>query len=333
MTVKRKGLLLWVLAAIAVLTVALPALTAEHTIKVGTVISEQHVDYITLVDVFKKIVEDESKGRMKVEIYPNAQLGGDREMIEAVQLGTLETCLPTPSVIAGFDKRFSVFESPYLFDTYEEAFAALNGKLGALMDSYLAPLGLMNLGYANIGFRQVLNNKRAIFTPDDMKGLKIRVMEVPVMVDYMKELGANPTPISYGELYTALQQGTVDGNDQPYCMVYDGKIFEVQKYLSETNHFFTSELFIAGKPFMDKLPADLREIVVKAGKKYCEVQWGRIVEQNKKDKERIQAAGVKINELTPEQVQAFKKKADAVYDKYKDIYGPDVMAIVKELRK
>lgn len=328
-----KNLLKGCVGLVVLFLLIVPASAAEYTLKVGTVVSEQHVDYICMRDVFKKQVEEKSGGKIIVQIYPNAQLGGDREMIESVQLGTLEMCLPTPSCVAGFDKRFSVFESPYLFDNYEEAREALTGDFAKLMDSYLPSLGMINLGYANIGFRQMMNSKRPIYTPEDVKGLKMRVMEVPVMIDYMQELGANPSPLSYSELYTALQLKTVDGNDQPYCIAYDGKFFEVQKYISETNHFFTSELLITSKAFLEKLPDELRQIVVDAAREYCDVQWDMIVKQNEKDRQRILEAGVEINSLTSEQIAVFKKMADPVYEKYKDIYGEDIMEFVHKFRQ
>ena len=206
-------------AAALVFALALPAMAADYTIKVGTIVSESHPDYICMKDVFKPYVEKNSNGKIKVELYPNSQLGGDREMSESVQLGTIQIALPATSAIAGFDKRFQVLDLPFLFKSRESAFKALDGELGKKLDSYLAPLGFANLGYFENGFRHVTNSRKAVYTPADMKGLKLRTMENPMHIAFFKLLGANPTPMNFGELYTALQQKTVDGEENPVAIV------------------------------------------------------------------------------------------------------------------
>ena len=182
-------------------------------------------------------------------------------------MGTIQMAIPSTSALAGFDKRIQVLDLPYLFTTRKAAFDAVDGELGHKLNSYLAKKGFEVLGYQENGFRHVTNSKRPIKSPADLKGLKIRTMENPMHIAFFKELGANPTPMSWGELYTALQQGTVDAQENPYAMIDDGKFYEVQKYVSETGHVFSYEILIANKKFMDKLPADLRKVVVDAAHK------------------------------------------------------------------
>jgi len=235
---KWVGLGAVVIVVAAMFVFVLPVLAAEYTIKVGTITAESHPDCILMNEVFKKYVEEQSEGRIKVELYPNAQLGGDREMAEAVQVGILQIALPVVSVTSSFEKSFNVVEMPYLFTTRESAFKALDGDLGQELDRRLLKTGMMNLGYYENGFRHITNNKGPIHSPADLKGVKIRTMEVPPHITFFKKLGANPTPMSFGELYTALQQGTVDAQENPLAIINESRLYEVQKYISLTGHVF-----------------------------------------------------------------------------------------------
>ncbi|WP_455596710.1 DctP family TRAP transporter solute-binding subunit, partial [Cloacibacillus porcorum] len=194
---------------IAIMAAGAAFAAPEYTIKVGYIGSDTHPT-MQAMKVFAKDVDAGSKGKIKVELYPNAQLGGDRELCEGVQMGTIQMAIPSTSALAGFDKRIQVLDLPYLFTTRKAAFDAVDGELGQKLNAYLSKKGFEVLGYQENGFRHVTNSKRPIKTPADLKGLKIRTMENPMHIAFFKELGANPTPMSWGELYTALQQGTVD---------------------------------------------------------------------------------------------------------------------------
>ncbi|WP_462423872.1 DctP family TRAP transporter solute-binding subunit, partial [Cloacibacillus porcorum] len=276
----------------------------EYTIKVGYIGSDTHPT-MQAMKVFAKDVDAGSKGKIKVELYPNAQLGGDRELCEGVQMGTIQMAIPSTSALAGFDKRIQVLDLPYLFTTRKAAFDAVDGELGQKLNTYLSKKGFEVLGYQENGFRHVTNSKRPIKTPADLKGLKIRTMENPMHIAFFKELGANPTPMSWGELYTALQQGTVDAEENPYAMIDDGKFYEVQKYVSETGHVFSYEILIANKKFMDKLPADLRKVVVDAAHKAIMTQRASLEKEEAAFKAKVTKAGLTANELTPEQKKPF----------------------------
>ena len=254
------------MAVVAVMAGA--ALAApEYTIEVAYIGSDSHPTMRAMKEYFVKPIEEGSQGRIKVELYPNAQLGGDREISEGVQMGTIQMAIPSSAPLAGFDKRVQVLELPYLFTTKQAAFEAADGILGEKLNSYLAAKGMLILGFQENGFRHVTNNRGPVRTPADLKGIKIRTMENPIHLAFFKAVGANPTPMSWGELYTALQQGTVDAQENPYAMIVDGKFYEVQKYVSETGHVFSFEVLIANKKFMDNLPADLNELVVKSARK------------------------------------------------------------------
>ena len=315
------------------LTTASAAFAApEYTIKVGYIGSDTHPT-MQAMKAFAKDVDTGSKGKIKVELYPNAQLGGDRELCEGVQMGTIQMAIPSTSALAGFDKRIQVLDLPYLFTTRKAAFDAVDGELGQKLNSYLAKKGFEVLGYQENGFRHVTNSKRPIKSPADLKGLKIRTMENPMHIAFFKELGANPTPMSWGELYTALQQGTVDAQENPYAMIDDGKFYEVQKYVSETGHVFSYEILIANKKFMDKLPADLRKVVVDAAHKAIMAQRASLEKEEAAFKAKVTKAGLKANELTPEQKKPFVEATKKVYAQFEKDLGKEIMDIARKVQK
>jgi len=301
-----------VMAVVAVMAGAAFA-APEYTIKVAYIGSDSHPTMRAMKEYFVKPIEEGSQGRIKVELYPNAQLGGDREISEGVQMGTIQMAIPASAPLAGFDKRVQVLELPYLFTTKQAAFEAADGILGEKLNSYLAAKGMLILGFQENGFRHVTNNRGPVKTPADLKGIKIRTMENPIHLAFFKAVGANPTPMSWGELYTALQQGTVDAQENPYAMIVDGKFYEVQKYVSETGHVFSFEVLIANKKFMDNLPADLNALVVKSAREATLKQREYMDEEEAAFKDEVLKAGMIANSLTPEEKQPFVDAAEKVY--------------------
>lgn len=320
-----------VAAVIAVAAVPAFAAKAKYVLKVGYILPETQSDHIIMRDVFKKDVETLSEGQIAVELYPNAQLGGDRELIESVQLGTVEMAIPATSAIAGFEKRFQVFDLPFLFKSKEKAFEVLDGDLGRKLNELLPPLGMVNLGYAENGFRHVTNSRRPIHTPEDLKGLKLRTMENPLHMSFFKLLGANPTPMNFGELYTALQQGIVDAQENPVVLVYTSKFFEVQKYYSLTGHVFSATMLVTNKNFLDSLPDDLRKIVEDAARRYCVEQRKMAEEQEQEFLEALKATGMEINELTDEEKALFVEATLPVYDQFRGEIGDELVDMAKKV--
>lgn len=305
---------------------------AEYTIKVGYIGSESHPT-MQAMKTFGDNVAKGSEGKIKVELYPNAQLGGDRELCEGVQMGTIQMAIPSTSALAGFDKRIQVLDLPYLFTTREAAFEAVDGELGVKLNELLAKKGFYVLGYLENGFRHVTNSKQPITKPEDLKGLKIRTMENPMHLAFFKELGANPTPMNWGELYTALQQGTVDAQENPYAMIDDGKFYEVQKYVSETGHVFSYEILIANKKFMEKLPDDLRALVIDEAQKAIATQRAAMKTEEANFKAKVIKGGLTANELTPEQKKPFVEKTKVVYGQFEGELGKEIMDIARKVQK
>lgn len=329
----RKLLAALVVAALAVTLAGTAFAAPEFTIKVGYIGSDSHPTMQSMREIFVKQVEEGSQGKIKVELYPNAQLGGDRELCEGIQMGTIQMAIPASAPLAGFDKRMQALELPYLFTSRAAAFEATDGVLGQKLNEFMAAKGILVLGYQENGFRHVTNNKNPVHSPADLKGLKIRTMENPMHIAYFKALGANPTPMSWGELYTALQQGTVDAQENPYAMIDDGKFYEVQKFVSETGHVFSYEVLVASKAFMEKLPEDLRALVTKAATDAIMEQRRLMEREESVFKEKVLKAGMVCNELTPEEKAPFVAATEEVYPLFADDLTEEIMELIKQVQK
>lgn len=301
-----------------------------YKIRLSHVLPESHATHIALRDAFKKYVEEKSEGRITVELYPNAQLGGDRQAIESVQLGTHEMTCPAAAPLSGFEPKFQVFDLPFLFKSREAAYKALDGELGNKLNEMLVGSGLKNLAYPQNGFRHVSNNRGPIEKPEDLKGLKIRTMENPVHMATFKALGANPTPISFGELYTALQQGTVDAQENPPAIVATSKFYEVQKYYSLTGHVYAAACLLINEDFFASLPEDLQKIVEEGALNFKDEQRRLLNEQDAELLAKLEEEGMEINELTPEQKEKFIEATKSVYDEFKDVIGEDLIELARK---
>ncbi|MCF4114136.1 MULTISPECIES: TRAP transporter substrate-binding protein [Dethiosulfovibrio] len=320
-------------ALTAVMTTSAFAAKPKFVFKFGTIVPGTHADCIAANKVFKKSLEEGSNGRIKFELYPNAQLGGDREMVEACQLGVLDGCLPAGSTLVGFDKRFQMLALPYLFRDRETAFKSLDGKVGQTLNSHLPEIGLVGLGFTENGFRHVSNNRGPINTPEDMKGIKLRTMENPMHLAYFKAIGANPTPMAWGELYTALQQGVVDGEENPAALVNEARFYEVQKYYSKTGHVFSACDIIVSKVFFDSLPEDLQKVLIESAKKYAAAQRKEIIKQERESFEALKENGMILNEISPENREKFAELAAPLYSQFKEEIGDELYQMAMELQK
>ncbi len=311
------------------LVLAGPALAKTYSIKLAYVVPETQSTHLAAAEAFKPYVEKASEGRIKVELYPNGQLGGDRQAIEAVQLGTVHMTIPAAAVLSGFEPRFQVFDLPFVFKSKEAAYRALDGELGDRLSSLLIPLGMRNLAFAENGFRHAPNHRAPVTRPEDLAGFKIRTMENPVHMATFKALGANPTPISFGELYTALQQKVVDAQENPIPLVYTSKFYEVQKYYSLTGHVYAATVVLINDAFFTSLPEDLQKILVEGAVRYRTYQRELSQKQDEEMIAKLREAGMEVNELTEEQKQLFIEKTLPVYDQFADQIGADLIELAK----
>lgn len=304
----------------------------EFTVRLAMSVPETHASSIAMNEV-KGEIEEKSDGKVVIELYDNAQLfPSDREAVEAVQLGNVEaTAVATPTV-STFNERFSIFDMPFLFNDREAAYKAIDGELGDTLNSELEEAGFKSLGYGENGFRHILNNEHPIEKPEDLEGMKFRVLESKVYEDIFNELGANSSPLAFGELYTALQQGVYSGMDNPISLVYTMNFFEVQDYMTLSSHTFAPIITVINKDYYDSMPEDLQEILTEGMDKFNDRQREITQEQDEEYivelKEKIE-----VNELTQEQRDVFKDKLEPIYDKYKDVVGEDLLEMAEEANK
>ncbi len=296
-----------------------------YTIRIGYLVPEEHSAHIESLN-FKEKLEKESDGRLKVELYPNGQLyGSDREAIEAVQLGNLEMTIPAVAPLSSFNEKFLVFDLPFLFNDYDAAYKALDGDLGQELLDSLEQNDLKGLAFGENGFRHVSNNEGPIESPEDMEGLKLRTLENPLHTDTFKAFGANASPFAFGELYTALQQGTYDAMECPISLYYTNKFYEVQDYLTLTGHVYAAAILLANNDFYNSLPDDLQALVMEASEEFRDDQRELAQQQDVEFMEKLEAEGMQINDLTVEQRDEFRQAAQSVYKKYEDQIGKDLI--------
>jgi len=237
---------------------------APVVIKYATVGPDDH-QYTIAAKKFKEIVEQKSGGKIKVELFPNAQLGGEREMAEGVRLGTIQmTTVTTDGALPAWVPETQIFSIPYLFRDNAHAYKAMDGELGKILAKKFEEKGFIHLGFVELGWRHFTNSVREIKTPEDMKGLKIRVQEAPIWFALIKAVGATPTPIAFNELYTALQQKVVDGQENPLATIRSMKFYEVQKYLTLDGHTYAPGSVLINPKFFNSLPDDQKKLITDA---------------------------------------------------------------------
>ncbi|MFC7062164.1 TRAP transporter substrate-binding protein [Halobacillus seohaensis] len=296
----------------------------EKVIKAGIGLNDDHPQYKGLLK-FKEIVEEETDSAIKVETYHSGQLGDDRSMTEALQLGTQEVTIPSTAPLANFVPEFSVFDIPFLFPNEQVADQVLDGEVGQDLLKKLESQDLVGLSYWENGFRDLTNSERAVATKEDFEGLKIRTMENDLHLDAFKALGANPTPMAFTELFTAMQQGTVDGQENPYATIYLQKFYEAQDHVSNTHHIYSPFVFLMSKSFYDGLSEEQQTIVkdaaVEAGKYQRELNR----EANEKYLQSLQDEGMTYTEITPEAREEMVEAVQPVVDEYKSKIGEETV--------
>ncbi len=321
------------LTASLCLSVTGPALAQAPTvIKLGWTTSDGAQDpYASGARAFQSAVERETRGSVQVQLFPNRQLGDERQMLEGMRFGTVDAGIITNAVIAQLEPAFSVNDLPFLFANEAQAHKVLDGAVGANLSKRLSTKGIVVLGYMEGGFRNMINNKRPVNTPGDVAGVKYRVMQNPVFIDMFNSLGGSAVPMAWGETFTAVQQGTIDGLEIPLAVIDANKYFEVTKFLSLTNHTYSMIGLVMSKRTMDKLTPEQRTAVLSAAKSATAVQRQVSLADARATVSKLEKNGMKIN--TVADVGAFRKSVAPVYDKFrKSEAGPlleQVLAAVK----
>ena len=274
---------------------------------------------------FGEIVMKETNGAIKVEVFSDGVLGGDRQTLEGLQMGTIHGTSVSTGPIAAFVPQFDVFDLPFLFKDKATAFKVADGPIGQELLDKLPAVGMIGLNYWENGFRHLTNNKREVKTMEDIKGLKIRTLESKVHVDTWKMLGANPTPMSFSQLYTALEQGVVDGQENPYGNVVVNKFYEVQKYLTNTGHVYNASPFLISKKFWDTLSDKEKDIMKKAAKE-AQVYQRQLNEKEDQDSLAfLKEKGMKINDLNPGEKEKIVAALQPLYTQYSATLGKELV--------
>jgi len=268
-------------------------LAAQTTLKMNITVP-QNSHYGVAVDAFAKEVEQRSKGRYKIQNFYSGALGAERESIEAVQLGTLDMVMTSTGPIPNFVPDVAVLDIPFLFRDYAHARGVLDGPIGQEMLAKFEAKGLKALAWGENGFRHMTNSKRAVQGPADLNGLKLRTMENPIHIQAYKGFGIIPTPMAITEVFTALQQGTVDGQENPLSVIQSQKFDQVQKHLTLTGHVYSPAVILMSKAGFEKLPAEDKQAFLAAATEAVKANRARIDQDEKNGVEYLRSKGMQV---------------------------------------
>ncbi len=279
---------------------------------------------------FKRIVEEKTGGNVKVEVYPAGQLGTGREMIEGMQLGIVQGVALPSSNFAGFNMSISIPDLPFLFSSPEKCHEVLDGPIGNELLSVLENHKMVGAAWWESGFKCFTANF-PITSPDDFIGKKIRVMPSPILIAQFEAYGANGIPIDFAELYNALQQGVVDGEENPIATIYSRKFYEVQDYITLSNHGFLGYIVAFSKDWLEGLPEEYQNIIISTAQELSPIQRAEVARLVvEKYLPEIIAFGTKIIEFTADQRAAFEEKAKPVYEVMNRLLDEDGKKLLKK---
>src|SRR5712692_9155000 len=289
---------------------------------------------VTGMERFAELVTAKSGGKIKVAMFPGGVLGGDQANVSALQGGTLEIVVLNSGILASQVKEFGIYDFPFMFANSKEADAVVDGPFGKMMHAKLEAKGIVGLAYWELGFREITNSRRPINKLDDIAGLKLRVIPNAINVDWVKALGANPTPLPFPEVYAALDQKAIDGQENPATVISANKFYEVQKYLVLSNHQYNPQSLIFSKKVWDTLSASDRKILVDAGVEASKYQRQVARDAAGTALENLKKNGMQVTELSAVELAKFREAMKPVIAKHSEIVGADVVkALEAELAR
>jgi len=317
------------LMAVALLVVGLSGCAKKSDVtvlKVGHSLDVEHPVHKALTFMVEKLKE-KSGGKVILHVYPGEQLGSEREMIEQLQLGSLDMAKVSTSPLESFVPIVSVFSVPYLFRDSEHFWKVLDGPIGERLKNAGEKVGLKGLCYYDAGSRSFYTKAKPILTPADLSGMKIRVQESKTSMQMIEALGASPTPIAWGELYTSLQQGVVDGAENNPPSFYRSRHFEVCKHYSLDEHAMVPDIVLISMDTWEKMPSVVQQMVQEAANESAKYQRELWKEATKDALEKVQQQGVKV--YNPDKA-AFREKVKQMHESYKDT---EVGDLIEEINK
>lgn len=279
--------------------------------------------YAAGAHAFQKALADRVGDRIDVQLYPNRAIGDERPLVDGMRLGTVDMGVITNAVIAQVEPAFQVNDMPFLFSSEAQAQKVLDGNVGASLRQRLESKGILPLGYMEGGFRHMINNVRPIVTPGDLKGIKFRVLQSPIYIEMYRSLGGNAVPMAWGETFTAVQQGAIDGLEVPLGIIDQNKLYEVTRYLSLTGHIYSMISLLIAKRSFDRLPADLKAAVTEAGAEATKLQRASNAAAQAVFRASLVKHGMQVNEV-PDKA-AFRRGVLPMYESFKGQIGADVI--------
>ena len=288
----------------------------QYVLYAGHSLAADHPFELAMLE-YKQRVEERTDGRVIIETFPLSQLGAERELIEGLMLGSVDLVVSTSGPVMNFVSDFGVLDLPFLFNDRQAAVNVLEGEIGDDLFAQLGEIGIVGLSWGENGFRHVTNSVKPVETPDDLKGLSLRVQENKVFISAFNQLGVNPSPMAWTEALTALQSGVVDGQENPILVIDSYKLFDAnQKYMTLTGHAYSSALFMLSEHAYGRLPDDLRQIVVEEGEKIGAYERQLVIDLEEKALERLEEQGMQV--IKEVDASAFREKIMSVYDSSKN---------------
>ncbi len=319
--------------SIAALAAAMGTASAQtRTIKFATQNPKGH-PVVLGMEKFAELVQAKSGGKLRVNLFPGGTLGSDQANVSALQGGTLEMVSMNSGILAAQVKDFAVFDFPFMFANDREADAVVDGAFGQKMHAKLQEKGIIGLAYYELGFRNISNGRRAINKVADLEGLKLRVIPNPINVDWVKALGANPTPLPFPEVYAALEQRAIDGQENPVTVINANKFYEVQKHLVMTNHQYNPQSVMISKRFWDGLSAAERQLIQEAATESVKFQREQARSQVASAIENMKKNGVAVTELPANEMAILREKMKPVIAKHGEPIAATVAELEAELAK
>ncbi|WP_153108879.1 TRAP transporter substrate-binding protein [Propionivibrio limicola] len=277
---------------------------------------------------WSELLKQKSGGKLQLKVFSNGTLGGDLQVLSAVQGGTIDLTAMNSGILQSQIKEFAIFDLPFMFESGKEADAILDGAFGKKIAALLPAKGLVSMGYWELGFRELTNSKRPVAKMEDMAGLKIRVIQSPIYLDTFNALGANTVPMPFTEVYTGLEQKIIDGQENPFSVIETSKLYEVQKYLTVTNHIYNPQSVLMSKKKWDALTKDEQELLMSTAAEAT--KWQRENARKLADQSlNALKKSLQVTVLAPEEIAKIRAKIKPVLDKYSATAGPE---LVKELQ-
>lgn len=298
---------------------AAPKSDEKFVLKLGHIVNTDN-SWHKAAEKFKESVEAKSKGRVTVNLFPNSQLGSERATIEAIQLGTVDMTI-TGETLQNWAPKVGVMAAMYMIRDSEHMKKVVTGPVGKEIENeIIEKVGLRPIAWFERGPRELTSNK-PIKTPDDLKGFKIRIPEVPLFIESWRAMGASPTPMAFSEIFTGLQQGMINGQENPYAMIHTASLFEVQKYINKTDHVRTWIYVVIGEKKFKSLPPDIQQIITEAGNEMQEYEHKLFLQDEERLYKELQAKGMQVVEVDKAAFAAqVKDVVPTKFPAYKDLY-------------